>query len=84
MAEATGKTPTLLPNLAGSLPNDAFAEILGLPTLWLPHSYPACAQHAPNEHLLGSVAREALLMMTHLFHSLGDAAPWRRAPADAS
>jgi hypothetical protein len=66
------------------LPNDAFAEILGLPTLWLPHSYPACAQHAPNEHLLGSVAREALLMMTHLFHSLGDAAPWRPAPVAAS
>jgi acetylornithine deacetylase/succinyl-diaminopimelate desuccinylase-like protein len=85
MAQATGKTPTLLPNLAGSLPNDAFAEILGLPTLWLPHSYPACAQHAPNEHLLGSVAREALLMMTHLFHSLGDdGAPWQPAPAAAS
>jgi hypothetical protein len=25
------------------------------------------------------VAREALLMMTHLFHALGDAAPWRQA-----
>ncbi|MFO1192644.1 MAG: M20 family metallopeptidase [Rhodoferax sp.] len=79
MAEATGKAPTLLPNLAGSLPNDAFAEILGLPTLWLPHSYPACSQHAPNEHLLGSVAREALLMMTHVFHALGEGAPWRAA-----
>ena len=26
--------------------------VLGLPTLWVPHSYPACSQHAPGEHLL--------------------------------
>ena len=38
----------LLPNLGGSLPNDVFSETLGLPTLWVPHSYPACSQHAPN------------------------------------
>ncbi len=78
---STGKTVTILPNLAGSLPNDVFAEILGLPTLWIPHSYPACAQHAPNEHLLKSVAREGLMLMTGLFYDLGeqlsqDKAPW--------
>lgn len=70
---------TLLPNLAGSLPNDAFADILGPPTLWVPHSYPACSQLAPNEHLLASVAREGLLMMPGLFWDLGgpEGAPWK-------
>lgn len=55
----------------GTLPNDVFADVLGLPTLWVPHSYPACSQHAPDEHLLGSVAREALQIMAGLFWDLG-------------
>ncbi|MNI90602.1 hypothetical protein D3C73_1481470 [compost metagenome] len=38
----------------------------------MPHSYPACAQHAPNEHLLGSVAREGLAIMAGLYWDLGD------------
>jgi acetylornithine deacetylase/succinyl-diaminopimelate desuccinylase-like protein len=68
----TGQRPALLPNLGGSLPNDVFADILGLPTVWVPHSYPACSQHAPNEHLLGPVVREGLLMMAGLFWDLGE------------
>ena len=62
----------MLPNLGGSLPNDCFAEALGLPTVWVPYSYPACSQHAPDEHLLAPVAREGLLMMTGLFWDLGE------------
>ncbi|MCD9572325.1 M20 family metallopeptidase [Pseudomonas protegens] len=62
----------LLPNLAGTLPNDIFAEVLGLPTLWIPHSYPGCSQHAPDEHLLLPVIREGLEIMTALFWDLGD------------
>ncbi len=72
LRESTGKSPALLPNIGGSLPNDAFADILGLPTLWVPHSYPACSQHAPDEHLLGSTAREALVLMAGLFWDLGE------------
>ena len=53
----TGKKPAILPNLGGSLPNDIFADMLGLPTVWVPHSYPGCSQHAPNEHLLATRAR---------------------------
>lgn len=68
----TGKEPSLLPNFGGSLPNDVFAELLGLPTLWFPHSYPACSQHAPNEHLLASVAREGLQIMTGVFWDLAE------------
>ena len=71
---STGAPPVLLPNLGGSLPNDVFAELLGLPTVWVPHSYPACSQHAPDEHLLAPVARHALELMTGLFWDLGEQA----------
>ncbi|MDP6564274.1 MAG: M20 family metallopeptidase [Alphaproteobacteria bacterium] len=69
----TGKEPTILPNLGGSLPNDVFAETLGLPTIWVPHSYAACSQHAPNEHALAPILREGLQIMTGLFWDLGEA-----------
>jgi acetylornithine deacetylase/succinyl-diaminopimelate desuccinylase-like protein len=69
----TGKKPHMLPNLGGSLPNDVFTDILGMPTVWVPHSYAACSQHAPNEHLLASVARDALRLMTGLFWDIGAA-----------
>ncbi|HTE14297.1 MAG TPA: M20 family metallopeptidase, partial [Burkholderiales bacterium] len=68
----TGAAPAILPNIGGSLPNDCFAETLGLPTLWVPHSYAGCSQHAPNEHALGSILREGLQMMTGLFWDLAE------------
>jgi acetylornithine deacetylase/succinyl-diaminopimelate desuccinylase-like protein len=67
-----GTAPALLPNLGGSLPNDVFSGGLGLPTIWIPHSYPACAQHAPDEHLLAPLARQAMRLMAALFWDLGD------------
>jgi acetylornithine deacetylase/succinyl-diaminopimelate desuccinylase-like protein len=67
---ASGKRAAVLPNLGGSLPNDCFAEVLGLPTLWVPHSYPACSQHAPDEHLLSDVAEEGVRIMAALFEDL--------------
>jgi acetylornithine deacetylase/succinyl-diaminopimelate desuccinylase-like protein len=69
-----GRRPAILPNLGGSLPNDVFADVLGLPTVWVPHSYAACSQHAPNEHLLLPIAREGLQMMAGLFWDLGESA----------
>jgi acetylornithine deacetylase/succinyl-diaminopimelate desuccinylase-like protein len=68
-----GKKVAVLPNLGGTLPNDAFADVLGLPTIWIPHSYPGCSQHAPDEHLLAPVAREGLQLMAGLFWDLGEA-----------
>jgi acetylornithine deacetylase/succinyl-diaminopimelate desuccinylase-like protein len=65
--------PAILPNLGGSLPNDIFSEVLGLATVWVPHSYPACSQHAPNEHILPAVAREGLRLMAGLYWDLGEA-----------
>jgi acetylornithine deacetylase/succinyl-diaminopimelate desuccinylase-like protein len=69
---SSGQRPVVLPNLGGSLPNDAFTDILGMPTIWVPHSYAGCSQHAPNEHLLEMIAREGLKIMTGLFWDLGD------------
>ena len=68
----TGKQPAVLPNFGGSLPNDVFSETLGLPTIWVPHSYPGCSQHAPDEHILLSVTEEALAIMAGLFWDLGE------------
>ena len=70
--QTTGKAPAILPNFGGSLPNDVFAEGLGLPTIWVPHSYPGCSQHAPNEHILMPVTEEALAIMAGLFWDLGE------------
>jgi len=72
LARTCGERPALLPSLGGSLPNDAFAGELGLPTIWIPHSYPACAQHAPDEHLLAPLARQALELMAGLFWDIGE------------
>ena len=72
IARTAGVRPAILPNLGGSLPNDIFADILGLPTIWVPHSYAACSQHAPNEHMLAPIARDALRLMAGLFWDLGE------------
>ncbi|HEX2552558.1 MAG TPA: M20 family metallopeptidase [Microvirga sp.] len=72
LERTTGKRPAILPNLGGSLPNDIFSEILGLRTIWVPHSYPGCSQHAPNEHLPVAIAREGLAIMAGLYSDLGD------------
>ena len=67
-----GKKPTILPNLGGSLPNEVFSDILGLPTIWVPHSYSGCSQHAANEHNLKPILREGLEVMAGLFWDIGD------------
>jgi acetylornithine deacetylase/succinyl-diaminopimelate desuccinylase-like protein len=70
--QTTDKAPAVLPNFGGSLPNDVFTETLGLPTIWVPHSYPGCSQHAPDEHILLPVTEEALGIMAGLFWDLGE------------
>lgn len=86
IARTSGKKPALLPNLGGSLPNDIFTDVLGLRTVWVPHSYPGCSQHAPNEHLPAAVVREALAVMAGLYWDLGSgqtphAAAWKEGDA---
>jgi acetylornithine deacetylase/succinyl-diaminopimelate desuccinylase-like protein len=72
IAKTIGKAPAVLPNFGGSLPNDVFTETLGLPTIWVPHSYPGCSQHAPDEHILLPVTEEALGIMAGLFWDMGE------------
>jgi acetylornithine deacetylase/succinyl-diaminopimelate desuccinylase-like protein len=67
-----GRKPAVLPNLGGALPNDIFSDVLALPTIWVPHSYPSCSQHAPNEHILPEISREGLQMMAGLYWDLGE------------
>lgn len=67
-----GETVHILPNLGGTIPNHCFSEILKLPTVWLPHSYPSCNQHAPDEHLLETVVEQGLKLATGIFWDLGE------------
>lgn len=71
---STGKDPMVIPNAGGSLPNDSFAVTLGLPTIYIPHSYSGCSQHAPNEHALLPLMREGLAIAAGLFWDLGQQA----------
>ncbi|AEF56264.1 M20 family metallopeptidase [Marinomonas posidonica] len=84
LEKTTNKKTALLPNLGGSIPNYVFSDILGLPTVWVPHSYPACSQHAPNEHVLAPVCREALQIMTGLFWDLSEQGEHIRQARNAS
>lgn len=77
LAQTLGAPAALVPNIGGGIPNDIFKDVLGLPTIWIPHSYAGCNQHAPNEHMLETVAREGLQVMAGLFWDIGDG----KAPA---
>ncbi|MEM7723400.1 MAG: M20/M25/M40 family metallo-hydrolase, partial [Pseudomonadota bacterium] len=76
----TGEAPVVLPSLGGSLPNEVFTETLGLPAIWVPHSYPACSQHAPDEHLPQSIFPSAVGVMTGLYWDLGEVDPAKLKP----
>ncbi len=71
----TGQKPAMLPNLGGSLPNDCFTDTLGMPTIWVPHSYAGCSQHAPDEHVLAPILREGFEMMTGIYWDMGENPP---------
>ncbi|MEX3015274.1 M20/M25/M40 family metallo-hydrolase [Gymnodinialimonas hymeniacidonis] len=71
----SGQPPAILPSLGGSLPNDIFREVLGLPTIWVPHSYPECSQHAPNEHLPKRLLFEATGLMAAILGSFAGTKP---------
>ncbi len=82
VARTCDRTPMVAPNAGGSLPNDIFADFLHMPTLWVPHSYGGCSQHAPDEHVLEPLLRQGLEIMSGLFWDLGESAlageaPWR-------
>jgi len=67
-----GKPVQVIPNSSGGLPGDVFVDHLGVPLVWIPHSYSGCKQHGPDEHLLPGPAREGLLAFAGLWWDLGE------------
>ncbi len=67
-----GEAPAVLPQMGGSICNDLFTDLLGLPAIWIPHSYAGCSQHAPDEHVLLPTYRSALGLMAGLYWDLGE------------
>jgi acetylornithine deacetylase/succinyl-diaminopimelate desuccinylase-like protein len=65
-------SPAVLPSIGGSVPNHVFTDILGLPTIWIPHSYPSCSQHAPDEHVLLSTCRSGAEIMAGVFSDIAE------------
>jgi acetylornithine deacetylase/succinyl-diaminopimelate desuccinylase-like protein len=64
--------PAMIPQSGGSICNDVFTDILGMPTIWIPHSYASCSQHAPDEHILMPVTRSAAALMAGLYWDIGE------------
>ena len=74
VTRAYGSTPAVLPNSGGSICNDVFQDVLGIPFVWMPLSYTGCSQHAPNEHIIWPLTREGLELITGVYWDLGDPA----------
>jgi acetylornithine deacetylase/succinyl-diaminopimelate desuccinylase-like protein len=72
MAATLGKPVQIIPNASGGLPGDVFVDHLGVPLVWIPHSYNGCKQHGPDEHLLIAPAREGILAFAGLWWDLGE------------
>jgi acetylornithine deacetylase/succinyl-diaminopimelate desuccinylase-like protein len=64
--------PAVVPQTGGSICNDVFTDILGMPTIWIPHSYGSCSQHAPDEHILLPLTRSAIALMAGLYWDIGE------------
>lgn len=64
----------VIPQMGGSICNDLFTDLLAIPAIWIPHSYTACSQHAPDEHILLSLSRSAIELMAGLYWDVGDGA----------
>jgi len=79
-----GAPPAVIPQLGGSICNDLFTDVLGLPTIWIPHSYASCSQHAPNEHVLLPTLRDGMALMAGLYWDLGEPGTPGRALKDRS
>lgn len=69
-----GRAPAVIPQMGGSICNDLFTDLLGIPAIWVPHSYTGCSQHAPDEHVLLPTSRSALGLMAGLYWDIGEGA----------
>ncbi len=69
---STNAKPAIIPSTGGSICNDIFTDDLGMPTIWIPHSYASCSQHAPDEHILMPLSRSAAQLMAGLYWDIGE------------
>ena len=69
-----GKRVQVIPNSSGGLPGDVFVDHLGMPLIWVPHSYNGCKQHGPDEHFLLAPAREGIAAFAGIWWDLGEQA----------
>jgi hypothetical protein len=72
MERSLGRRVQVIPNSSGGLPGAVFADHLGTPLVWIPHSYSGCKQHGPDEHLLIAPAREGMTAIAGLWWDLGE------------
>ena len=72
MERSLGKHVQVIPNSSGGLPGDVFVDHLGVPLVWIPHSYNGCKQHGPDEHAVPEILREGLLAFTGIWWDLGE------------
>jgi len=73
MERSLSKRIQVIPNASGGLPGDVFIDRLGVPLVWVPHSYNGCKQHGPDEHLLLVSAREGMAAFAGIWWDLGEA-----------
>jgi acetylornithine deacetylase/succinyl-diaminopimelate desuccinylase-like protein len=74
MEKSLGRRVQVIPNGGGGLPGDVFVDHLGVPLVWIPHSYNGCKQHGPNEHFLIAPAREGIAAFAGIWWDLGEGA----------
>ncbi len=72
MQRTLGRPVQVIPNASGGLPGDVFVDHLGVPLVWIPHSYNGCKQHGPDEHVIPATLRQGLLAFTGIWWDLGE------------
>jgi acetylornithine deacetylase/succinyl-diaminopimelate desuccinylase-like protein len=72
MERSLGQRVQVIPNSSGGLPGDVFVDHLGVPLVWIPHSYNGCKQHGPDEHFLRGPARQGMAAFAGLWWDLGE------------
>jgi len=72
LSRSTNAPLAVIPQTGGSICNDLFTDLLGIPAIWVPHSYSGCSQHAPDEHILMSLSSNAIELMAGLYWDLGN------------
>ncbi|MFT8245313.1 M20/M25/M40 family metallo-hydrolase [Roseomonas sp. BN140053] len=72
MQRTLGTRVQVIPNAAGGLPGDVFVDALGVPLVWVPHSYNGCQQHGPDEHAIPALLREGIAAFAGMYWDLGE------------